>query len=222
MITEDWGLIAYEASVTRQLEMVDRVAAGAAPERLVLCTHPPVVTVGRGAVAGDIDGWTGSLIESSRGGRATYHGPSQLVIYPILDLKIERAGVRARDVHAYLRAVESATVAALGELGVVAEARETKVGDISLTGVWTGERKIASLGIAVRKWITYHGVAINIMNDPSAFRGIRPCGFAPEVMTSVEAELGRAVDRDEVTAVFRQSFTRGLGAEAEESPEPLY
>jgi lipoate-protein ligase B len=217
VIFEDWGLIEYEASVRRQLELVDRVAAGDGPERIVLCTHPPVVTLGRATVAADLDGWTGALIETSRGGRATYHGPSQQVIYPVLDLRRERPGLRPRDVHAYLRAVEIATVDALADLGVRGEARETKIGEVSLTGVWAGERKIASLGIAVRKWVTYHGVAVNVTHDPAAFRGIRPCGFSADVMTSVEAETGRAVDPVHAAAAFRRHFARAF-ARSEPGP----
>lgn len=198
---EDWGLIEYEASATKQLQYVEEVAAGS-EDRLVFCTHPPVVTLGRGTLPDDLIGWSGSTIETPRGGRATYHGPSQLVIYPIIDLK-----TRDRDVHAYLRALEKATVTALRELGLPrAEARTTPVGEISLTGVWNGAKKIASVGIAVRKWITYHGVAINILNDATAHQGIRPCGFSSEVMTSLEAELGRPVEMPSVKAVFQQIF----------------
>lgn len=196
MKLENWGLTDYGPSVERQLAAVEDVAAGGI-ERLVLCTHPPVVTLGRATVADDFDGWTGATHESSRGGRATYHGPNQAVIYPILDLRKPHANFGARDIHAYLRALEAAVVGGLGELGLRgAEARTTEAGGISLTGVWIGERKIASIGIAVRKWVTYHGVAINLTEDANAFRGIRPCGFSADVMTTVERELGHALDGD--------------------------
>jgi lipoyl(octanoyl) transferase len=202
---EDWGLIEYESSVERQLRLLDEVAAGA-EDRLILCTHPPIVTLGRGAVAEDLVGWRGAIFESSRGGRATYHGPNQLVIYPIMDLR-----ERGRDVHAYLRRLETATVDALHKLGLsAAEARTTKMGELSLTGVWIGERKIASIGIAVRKWITYHGVAVNLFDDVSAFAGIRPCGFAADIMTSAERELGHAPDLGECKSIFSEAFLRGL------------
>lgn len=202
---EDWGLVEYKEACARQEELVERVAAGE-EERLIFCTHPPVVTLGRATTAEDLDGWTGSTIETSRGGRATYHGPSQIVIYPILDLRKSHGAFGERDIHLYLRALEDATVDGLKEIGLASpEARDTPVGGISLTGVWCGKKKIASIGIAVRKWITYHGVAINILNDPQAHKGIRPCGFSPDVMTSVQAELGR-VDYDECKAVFQGSF----------------
>ena len=193
MIFEDWGLIEYEASVRKQQLLTQEVAAGG-EDRMVFCTHPPVVTLGRGTVVEeDLQGWSGQTVETSRGGRATYHGPNQLVIYPVINLKKPRKHFASSDVHAYLRALESATVVTLRECGLVnAEARTSQVGDISLTGVWVGDKKIASIGIAVRKWVTYHGVAINVSDDPSAFKGIRPCGFSADIMTSVQKELGRA------------------------------
>src|SRR6185503_6105365 len=109
MKIEDWGLVDYESAVERQLAAVDDVAAGA-EERIIFCTHPPVVTLGRGTTAEDMTGWSGSTVETSRGGRATYHGPNQIVIYPIIDLKRTRNGIPERDVHAYLRTLEIATV----------------------------------------------------------------------------------------------------------------
>jgi lipoate-protein ligase B len=210
MRSEDWGLIDYESSTAKQYECVERVGDGA-EDCVVLCSHPPVVTLGRGAVPEDLQGWAGTTIETSRGGRATYHGPNQVVIYPILDLKRERAAFRSRDVHAYLRALEEATVAALREMGLPrAEARTSKIGEISLTGVWVGEKKIASIGIAVRKWVSYHGVAVNLLADPQAFRGIRPCGFNADVMTSLEAELGRNLKMDDTKRIFGAIFRQAL------------
>src|SRR5207248_1756693 len=122
---------------------------------LVICTHPPVVTLGRGTkINEDLTGWSGSTVETSRGGRATYHGPNQIVIYPILNLKSPHNNFPAQDVHAYLRALETASVTVLRETGLSnAEARTTRAGDISLTGVWVLDRKIVSIGIAVRKWV---------------------------------------------------------------------
>lgn len=206
MRVEDWGLIEYGLSSARQLERVDEIAEGA-DERLVICTHPPVVTLGRASTPEDIQGWTGATIESSRGGRATYHGPSQIIVYPMIDLRRTHSNVRERDVHSYLRALEQATVMALRQLGLEnAESRTATMGELSLTGVWIGSKKIASIGIAVRKWVTYHGVAINILKDEQAFQGINPCGFSVGVMTSLEAELGQ-VSLDKCKAVFQKQFT---------------
>lgn len=201
MRVEDWGLIEYAAAVDKQLLYLEEVASGG-EDILIFCQHPPVVTLGRATTAEDLTGWSGALVESSRGGRATYHGPNQIVFYPILDLR--RQG---RDIHAYLRRLESVTVQALKELGLsTAEARTTKQGEISLTGVWVGEHKLASIGIAVRKWVTYHGVALNVLDEPLAFQGIRPCGFEPQVMSSIERELGKKVEIAQVQAALKEAF----------------
>lgn len=210
MKLENWGLIPYEEATRRQLEAVEAVADGA-EERLILCTHPPVVTKGRGTPEDDIQGWSGELVETSRGGRATYHGPSQLIVYPIVDLRVKRAAVPEKDIHAYLRAVEAATVFALRQLGLTeAEARTTKMGEQSLTGVWVQDRKIASIGVAVKKWITYHGMAVNVSKDDKAFAGIRPCGFDANIMTSVEAETNLALEPRIYTWIFAKSFLMHL------------
>jgi len=207
---ENWGQIDYELAVQLQLDLVERVASGE-EDVLVFCTHPPIVTKGRATTAEDITGWQGPTFESSRGGRATYHGPNQIVIYPIIDLRLNRRGIGERDVHAYLRAVERAVVAALKSLGIEgAEARTTKVGEVSMTGVWVGAGKIASLGIAVRKWVTYHGVAINLEEDSLAFQGIRPCGFSANVMTSLQKECGQMVSRADCLSALEKSFKREL------------
>lgn len=209
---EDWGLIDYELAVQRQLSLVDKVADGSGLRGvLVFCTHPPIVTLGRSTTSEDVLGWQGTTYASSRGGRATYHGPSQIVVYPILSLNEPPGRVPKRDIHGYLRLLESATVEGLRKLGVQnAEARTTtaRPGEPSLTGVWVGEHKMASIGIAVRKWVTYHGVAVNILDDPNAFSGIRPCGFSSGVMTSVERELGSKLDMASAIAVFKTVFNQ--------------
>jgi lipoyl(octanoyl) transferase len=209
MRIENWGLIEYGSAVSKQMALLEAVHEGE-EDTLVFCSHPAVVTLGRGSVPEDTLGWTGAIHESSRGGRATYHGPNQLVIYPVIDLKRPHV-FKERDVHAYLRALENACVTAIREIGIVsAEARTSMVDEISLTGVWIGAHKVASLGIAVRKWITYHGVAVNVLHDSSAFLGIRPCGFSADVMTSLEAELGRPVGKEDFAEVCSKVFVSGL------------
>ncbi len=189
--TENWGEVPYQEATSRQLQYVDEIHSGEREETLVICTHPPVVTLGRGTQSGDVFGWTGETLETTRGGRATYHGPSQIVIYPILNLAKARPNIEARDLHDYMRLLEAALVTTLKEFGLDAEARTVKVADgPSLTGVWVGEHKIASLGIAIKRWISYHGLALNVTHDPLAFTGINPCGFSTSTMTSVETELG--------------------------------
>ena len=200
----DWELINYNLAVERQQELVEQFAAGA-PEMIVFCEHPAIVTLGRATKAEDILGWKGDVAETSRGGRATFHGPGQIVVYPILNLKN-----RNRDLHGYMRSLEIVISQSLHDIGIIgAEARTVQMGELSLTGVWVGSRKIASIGIAVRKWVTYHGCAINFFRESvSGFRGINPCGFQSSVMTSVEDILGN-VDanlRDTFKAALRQHF----------------
>lgn len=211
---EDWGEIEYSRATQQQLELVQQLAASE-NERVVFCTHPPVVTVGRGTRDGDVFSWSGPVLETSRGGRATYHGPNQLVIYPILNLNADRQSFARRDIHAYLRALEQSLVAALRRLDIRAEARTTQLtddngGKLSLTGVWVGERKLASIGVAVKKWISYHGAAVNVDRDDDAFQGIHPCGFSSQIMTSVEELLGRRIPRAEIKSLFREQLTQHL------------
>lgn len=192
LVVQDWGLIDYQEAFKRQMDLADLVHHELARETLVVCSHPPVVTLGRGTKEGDVDGWSGEIVEINRGGRATYHGPSQLVVYPILDLNH-----RSRDLHLFLRLLETAIVNTLAEHGISATGRSE---EIEATGVWVGPRKLASIGIGVRKWTTFHGLALNVEHDPQAFRGLRPCGFSPETMTSMEEILGRKPDREQVKA----------------------
>jgi lipoate-protein ligase B len=207
MRIEDWGSIEYELASRRQLLAVESVGTGA-ESILVFCEHPSVVTLGRGVKPGDVFGWAGSTVETSRGGRATYHGPGQIVAYPIINLEA------SRDLHAYLRLLEQAIVATLREFQIVAEARTVNLGpdEPSLTGVWVGEHKIASIGIAVKKWVTYHGLALNVLDDPLAFQGINPCGFKTEIMTSMQAvlrESGRdpSVSKRDIQKVLAANLT---------------
>lgn len=210
---ENWGLTPYEEALKRQLETLERVSAH--PEGnediVILCSHEPVVTCGRGTQPGDLKGWDGPVFEISRGGRATYHGPSQLIVYPIFNLAKERKGLPCKDLHAYLRALERAVQSAIETLGVsVDKAAEAEDKDLSFTGVWIGSRKVASIGIAVKKWIAYHGIAINVENDPRAFQGIRPCGFRVDQVTSLESELGFKPNRQELEFHVTESLKKYL------------
>jgi lipoyl(octanoyl) transferase len=193
---ENWQLIDYLVGQKRQLELLSQVLTeGERAERLVICHHPPVVTLGRASQQEDLAGWSGDIYQVSRGGRATYHGPSQVVAYPILDLRI-----RGNDIYRYLRQLEGAVVDTLAYFQVEA------YGDEKSTGVWVNNRKIASIGIAVKKWITYHGVAISIYQDEMAFGGIRPCGMDPNVMLSLEELLDYRVERSH----FEQQLVKNL------------
>lgn len=190
---QDWGTISYKEATDLQLELVEKVSSKEIPSTIVSCTHPPIVTRGRGTQPGDVFGWKGEVYETSRGGRATYHGPNQIVVYPIINLS------EKRDLHAHLRNMEAAIVETLNEFGIASEARSIpQEHGPSLTGVWVGDNKIASLGIAVKKWVTYHGLALNVTHDQEAFTGIHPCGFQTSVMTNMEKVLGHSVRKEKV------------------------
>lgn len=210
MNVEDWGLIAYKEALSRQEEYVDQVTRELRRETLVFCSHPPVVTLGRGTKEGDVFGWTGETFEVTRGGRATYHGPSQIVAYPILDLNS-----RGRDLHLYMRALEGAVLATLDSFGISSEANALQVEDGATeaspaTGVWIGKRKIASIGIAVRKWISFHGLALNVEHDPAAFQGMKPCGFSPGSVISMEEVLGERPSRITVQTRLERELRQRL------------
>lgn len=212
---QDWGLVPYPEALQRQLDLVEEVATGKNPGTLVFCTHPPVVTLGRASKPQDLFAWQGETIEIGRGGRATYHGPSQLVVYPIVNLKEPRKTRVAQEVRGYLRELEEGIVEALATLGIhsVGKSLQKKSADEEAadeTGVWIGSRKVASLGLGVRKWVSYHGAAINVEQDPQAFFGMNPCGFRREVMISVEEALGKPVDRAAFTTSLHQILLRRL------------
>ena len=200
MIFEDWGLVDYKQALEKQLEYVEKVVSDANhPGFLIFCVHPAVVTTGRQTQPGDIFAWKGPVIEVSRGGRATYHGPSQVVVYPILNLKHERAGRGPQEVRGYLRALEKAIVETLKDMNLTAVGKTAQkipgeAIETDETGVWIGSQKIASLGIAVKKWVSFHGAAINFFEDPNAFLGMNPCGFKTSTMLSIEKQLGHKPD----------------------------
>jgi lipoate-protein ligase B len=186
------GLVPYGEALSRQRALAeDRIAGRLTSDVLLLLEHPPVITLGRGTretslpIAPDALRRRGiDVFEIERGGDVTYHGPGQLVGYPIFDLAAHR-----QDLHWFLRQIEAALFAALARFGIPGERRE------GYTGVWTGERKIASIGIHVRQWVTWHGFALNVTDDLSAFDLIVPCGIPGVVMTSVAKELAATAPR---------------------------
>ncbi|MBL7545160.1 MAG: lipoyl(octanoyl) transferase LipB [Bdellovibrionaceae bacterium] len=217
---QDWGMIDYFESNKRQLELVEKVHHENLPGIIVFCTHPEVVTLGRATEAGDVFSWDGPIAEISRGGRATYHGPSQLVIYPIINLKHERlATQQQQDVVGHLRRLENAIVDWLKTLNIDAEGksldtkhRKSQVDhngkSLEETGVWVDGKKVASLGIAVKKWVTYHGAAINLLTDNTAFRGMHPCGFSRSIMTDVQTLLGRPPQLDDTKRILAENLAK--------------
>jgi lipoyl(octanoyl) transferase len=177
------GRTRYEDAHALQEELVAQRIDGRIGDVLLLTENEPVITFGRGTPAEEQRALatTGlALVEVERGGEATYHGPGQLVAYPILQLEEGR-----RDLHRYLRDLEEVVIGVLGELGVEGTRRP------GLTGVWIGARKVCSIGVAVRRWVTWHGLALNLHTDLTPFRRFHPCGLAPDVMTRVadHAEL---------------------------------
>ncbi|MGZ3696949.1 MAG: lipoyl(octanoyl) transferase LipB [Bdellovibrionota bacterium] len=205
------GLVSYAAARELQLELVEKRARGEIGDTVLFLEHEPVITRGRGLQ------WTGAArerqmplgalpegiaySESERGGDLTYHGPGQLVIYPILQIE---------DVTRYLRALEQATIDVLATFGLAGESRE------GATGVWVGQHKIASLGIAVRRWVTYHGLALNVVNDLAPFHLISPCGFRPEVMTNLALLAPAALSpkwREDVEMRFQKALAARFMAE---------
>jgi lipoate-protein ligase B len=187
----DLGRRRYGETLLLQRSLVtQRLADRAADDILLLVEHEPVVTLGRGTRPGSLPASPPELerrglevFEVERGGDVTWHGPGQLVGYPILDLTRQRS-----DLHWYLRSLEQVLIEALATFDLTAERNP------GLTGVWTRGRKIASIGIHVRQWVTFHGFALNVATDPRAFDCIVPCGIPGVSMTSLAAELGRAGD----------------------------
>ena len=215
LIFQDWGIVDYEEALQRQTELVETVHKDSSAGYLIFCTHPPVVTLGRATKPDDVFGWSGKIIEISRGGRATYHGPSQLVVYPILNLTKERKGRKDREIVGFLRVLEDSIVEVLQSYGVEAQGRSLQKNpntesEGDETGVWVGRQKIASLGIGVRKWITYHGAAINLTYDPKAFTGMNPCGFKTETMVSLEQLTNTALDTEEFKIKLKEKLLAAL------------
>jgi lipoyl(octanoyl) transferase len=202
------GTVDYREGRALQERLVRERRAERIPDTLLLLEHPHVITLGSSSdrahvLAGPDERATLGieLIETGRGGDVTYHGPGQLVGYPILALEPER-----RDLHRYLRDLEGVLIDALGELGVAAARAE------GLTGVWTKGGKIAAIGVRVSSgWITSHGFALNVTTDLSYFGTIVPCGIRDREVTSLERELGRSVPMSDVVAVVAAACARGLG-----------
>jgi lipoate-protein ligase B len=209
----DLGVLDYRAARERQLEAVDARKQGACADTLFFVEHPHVITLGRAQQAlanvlapGEVD-----VVAVERGGDVTYHGPGQIVAYPIIML-----GEGERDLHRFLRNLEEGMIRTLARYGIDAGREPGK------TGVWVEDRKIASIGIACRRWVTFHGLALNVTTDLSYFHRINPCGFQAGVMTSMARETGRDdLDMAEVKVHLAAELGAALGREfvpAQRSP----
>jgi lipoyl(octanoyl) transferase len=200
------GTVDYRGALALQERVRGARQAGRIADTLLLLEHPPVLTRGRRSAAGELsmgEAWYREqgidVVDTDRGGRVTYHGPGQLVGYPIMAIG---------DVIAYLRTMEDAIVAALADAGVSARARPDDGPDF--TGVWAGERKIASIGVHVARGVTTHGFAINVDNDLAPFGWIVPCGLAGVQMTSVAQETGTGPALPAVRASAARRFAEAF------------
>ena len=211
------GRVAYADALALQRSLVEERRAGCVPDLLLLVEHPDVITLG---VKGDggrshitaspellADLGVG-VFEAGRGGDVTYHGPGQIVAYPIIDLRPDRC-----DVHRYVRDIEEVMIRVCAGYGVRAERIA------GLTGVWVGDSKIGAIGIRISRWITSHGLAFNVSTDLSRFDLIVPCGIAGRGVTSLEREVGHTLDQAEVErlliAEFSDVFAREVGSDPE-------
>lgn len=200
------GLVSYQEGLDLQHAALAEVTAGG-EERIFLLEHRPVLTIGRGGAiqnllvpAETLAAQGIELYEIERGGDITYHGPGQLVGYPILNL--DRQG---RDLHLLLRLYEEVGLGVLGHFGL--EGRRDK----RYTGVWVGDEKVMAIGVAVRKWVSFHGFALNIQPNLAHFSLIHPCGIKDKGVTSLARLLGRGVTRDEVEPVVIAEIARIFG-----------
>jgi len=194
----DLGLREYNQVWDLQRNLIIQRVNHQIPDTLILVEHPHVFTVGK-AVAGEIPPKVDEVpvIRIERGGQWTYHGPGQLVGYPILDLD-----ARGRDIHRFLWSIEETIILTLDEFGIKAGRVEGK----GKTGVWVGRRKIASIGAAVRNWVTFHGFALNVNTDMKYFSMIEPCGMPSSTLTSMKECLNHDVDFNKVKESVSRKF----------------
>ncbi len=203
------GRVGYRQAWALQRQLLAARRQGRISDTLVLLSHPPVITMGRGGrpehLVGSLRELSGrgvEFVETDRGGDVTFHGPGQVVGYAIVDLT-----QRKRDLHRYLRDIEEVIVRAVAEFGIDA-------GRVpGLTGVWVGDAKLAAIGVRVSRWITHHGFALNVDTDLSYFDLIVPCGITDKRVTSMKKLLGRDIDRDVVEDALARSFSRVFGAQ---------
>ncbi len=200
------GRMDYATALDLQNSLLEDLLAGRGEETLILLEHDPVYTIGRTRDQTSLGiAMPHPVFETNRGGQATYHGPGQLTGYPILDLNR-----RGKDLHLYLRFLESFLIELSATYGIQAERRE------GLTGVWVGERKLASLGVGIKKWISMHGFAINVTRESlEPFKHITPCGLTGVEITCFEREVGIEIDMPDCIHRAARLFETGLGTMVE-------
>jgi lipoyl(octanoyl) transferase len=205
------GRVPYTEALALQLGARAALKSGEGPERLLLLEHPHVYTLGRNASGADVlagPEWLAArgveVVECDRGGQVTYHGPGQLVGYPIVNLSPDR-----RDIRRYVRDLQEVLIRTLAGYGIAAQPGE---GPENI-GVWVGEEKIASIGVHLSRWITTHGFALNVATDLSYFAGIIPCGLHQVQMTSIERLTGLTPSLEDVAATVAGHFGEVFGRE---------
>lgn len=197
----DLGYLEYMRALTVQENLLQQRCAGNGSDTLLLVEHPPVFTLGRGAEESNLLSPREVPVHRvSRGGEVTFHGPGQLVGYPLIDLTHH-----GRDVHLYLRGLEAVLIEVLATYGIAAHR------EIGRTGVWIDDKKIASIGVGVRRWVTYHGFALNVTTDLSYFTDIIPCGLVGVRMTSIAEILPVSVDVVSLKPIVAATFARYFG-----------
>ena len=194
LIARDLGIIAFHEAYAIQQQLAAEVFAGA-PETLLLLEHPPVYTIGSGGNEANLLDPAIEVVRINRGGDVTWHGPGQLVGYPVVNL-----GRRGRDLHRYLRFLEELLLVVAADFRVAAWRVPGR------TGVWTEQGKLASIGVGVRRWVTMHGFALNVSVDLAGFDRINPCGIAGCPITSLQGEVGVIVTMDKVKKEIGDSF----------------
>lgn len=209
------GMAGYEGALRLQERLVREVQDGRREDLLILLQHHPVVTLGRGTHPENLllseerlQELGIELYESPRGGDITYHGPGQIVGYPILDL----ARRDEADLHAYIRKLEQVVIDVLASFGVKGWREE------GLTGVWTEGGKVAAIGIRVQRWVTSHGFALNVSISQDAFDGIVPCGISDRSVTSLSKEAGRDISAEVALPVVMEAFGGVFGCTVQERP----
>jgi lipoate-protein ligase B len=200
----DLGLIDYGVALKLQRELVHKRTLGLIPDSVLIVEHPAIFTIGRSGSRknllvkeDELAGRNIKVLDTDRGGDITFHSPGQLVIYPIVDLK-----ERSRDLHMYLRDLEEVAIGFLARYSVNGGRNAGR------TGVWVSGRKIASIGVAARDWVTYHGLSINVNNDTSFFSMINPCGIEGLKVTSLKEITGREIPANEAKRVLLDEFGR--------------
>ena len=213
LLYQDLGRLDFAAALLRQEQLIELKQRQGLTDFLLFVEHPHVYTIGRGGDPNNVlAAQEVPLYRTSRGGDVTYHGPGQLVVYPIIDL---RSKLR-KDVHCYVRNLEMTAIETLKDFGLKAKRRPP------YTGIWIDNRKIAAMGIAVRRGITFHGLALNVNTDLSYFKRIIPCGLSWADVTSMAKELGTQQSLARVKEKFLKNFTARFGySDVHEASEVL-